>query len=61
MQNNSLTRIPWLDVLRIAACFMVVFAHSGDFFVARFDEDRTAFLSGVCWGSLMRACVPCSS
>ncbi len=58
MQNNSLTRIPWLDVLRIAACFMVVFAHSGDFFVARFDEDRTAFLSGVCWGSLMRACVP---
>ncbi|MDE5945110.1 MAG: acyltransferase family protein [Rikenella sp.] len=58
-QNPSPGRhIPWLDLLRVAACLMVVFSHSGDFFVARFDEDRTAFLSGVLWGSALRACVP---
>lgn len=50
--------IPWLDVLRIVACAMVVFSHSCDFFVARFDTDRTEFLSGAFWGSMMRACVP---
>lgn len=50
--------IPWIDLLRVVACLMVVCSHSGDFFVARFDADRTAFLSGVCWGSALRACVP---
>lgn len=50
--------IPWLDLLRIVACFLVVVAHSCDFFVGKFDDNRFEFLSGVAWGSLVRACVP---
>ncbi len=48
----------WVDILRIAACFMVVLAHACDAFVGQFDTDRSAFLSGVAIGSLMRASVP---
>lgn len=51
-------RVSWVDILRIVACFMVVVSHSCDFFVARFDEDPSAFRQGAAWGSLMRACVP---
>lgn len=58
MTSSPSRHIPWLDVLRIVACFLVVFAHSCDFFVARFDDDRTEFLSGAFWGSMTRACVP---
>ena len=53
-QNN----IGWIDVLRIAACFMVVFAHCCDPFVAQFDNNREMFLTGVFTGSLTRPCVP---
>lgn len=58
MTQSPSRHIPWLDVLRIVACFMVVLSHSCDFFVARFDDDRTEFLSGAFWGSMMRASVP---
>lgn len=61
MKNStsvSTNHIPWVDVLRITACFMVVISHSCDFFVSQFDENRFEFLSGAAWGSLMRSCVP---
>lgn len=58
MTQTQPRHIPWLDVLRITACFMVVLAHCCDPFVAKFDADRTEFLSGAFWGSLMRASVP---
>lgn len=48
----------WVDILRIMACFMVVLAHACDAFVGQFDTDRSAFISGVAIGSLMRASVP---
>lgn len=55
IKNES---IGWVDLLRILACFFVVFAHSCDPFVAQFDNNRFEFLSGAFWGSLMRPCVP---
>ncbi|MGL5690757.1 MAG: acyltransferase, partial [Bacteroidales bacterium] len=54
IKNES---IGWVDLLRILACFFVVFAHSCDPFVAQFDNNRFEFLSGAFWGSLMRPCV----
>ena len=45
-QNN----IGWVDLLRVLACFMVVFSHSCDAFVAQFDADRASFLTGVFGG-----------
>lgn len=51
-------RLAWVDLLRIAACFLVVFSHCCDPFVARFDEDPESFFTGVCLGSLVRPCVP---
>ena len=50
--------IGWIDMLRILAAFLVVFAHCGDGFVAQFDSDRASFLTGVWAGSLMRPSVP---
>ena len=50
--------IGWIDLLRVIACFLVVFSHCCDPFVARFDDDRGAFLTGVFSGSLVRPCVP---
>lgn len=52
------THIGWIDSMRILACLMVVFAHCCDGFVARFDADRDAFLTGVFAGSLARPSVP---
>ena len=51
-------RIGWVDLLRVIACFLVVFSHSCDAFVAVFDSDRATFLQGALAGSLVRACVP---
>lgn len=61
--NNTISsakspRIEWLDFMRVVACFMVVLAHSCDFFVGKFDESPISFLSGAFWGSLQRASVP---
>lgn len=50
--------IAWIDLLRIIACFLVVFSHCCDPFVARFDSDPEAFFTGVFLGSLVRPCVP---
>ena len=47
--------------LRIMACFLVVFAHCCDPFVARFDSDRSAFLQGCALGSAVRAAYRCLS
>lgn len=44
MGIESKHTVGWVDVLRIMACFLVVFAHCCDPFVARFDSDRSAFL-----------------
>lgn len=52
------SRIAWVDTLRVLACFMVVFSHCCDGFVAQFDADRASFLTGTMLGSLMRPCVP---
>lgn len=51
-------RIGWVDLLRVIACFLVVFSHCCDPFVAQFDNDRAAFLTGVFSGSFVRSCVP---
>lgn len=48
----------WIDALRIFACFLVVFSHSCDGFVACFDANRESFLTGVFCGSAVRPCVP---
>lgn len=50
--------IGWVDLLRVLACFLVVFSHCCDPFVGQFDADRGAFLTGVFAGSLVRPCVP---
>ena len=51
-------RIGWVDLLRVIACFLVVFSHSCDAFVAVFDSDRATFLQGALAGRFVRACVP---
>lgn len=57
-KSTTPTHIPWIDILRIAACFLVVLAHSCDFFVAQFETLPSDFLAGALWGSLVRPCVP---
>lgn len=56
--ENSPKHIGWIDALRVTACFLVVFAHCYDPFVARFDTDRPTFLQGCAAGSAVRCCVP---
>jgi len=51
------TYYPWIDALRILACFMVIISHSCDAFVGTFDNS-TSFHTGVFLGSLVRPCVP---
>lgn len=51
-------RIAWVDLLKIIACFLVVFSHNCDPYVAVFDSDRSTFLAGVFSGSLTRSSVP---
>ncbi len=58
MEKNKKENIGWIDLLRVVACFLVVFAHCCDAFVGQFDADRTAFLTGVFSGSFVRPCVP---
>lgn len=55
---SNQTRIGWVDVLRVLACFLVVLSHACDAFVGQFDNDRVAFLTGTGIGSLVRPCVP---
>ena len=58
MEMQGREHIGWIDLLRVVACFLVVLSHCCDPFVARFDADRGAFLTGVLTGSFVRACVP---
>lgn len=58
MTQDTKQNIGWIDAMRITACFLVVLAHCCDPFVAHFDIDREAFLTGVFTGSLTRPCVP---
>ena len=50
--------IGWIDVLRILACFLVIFSHCCDPFTAQFDTNRSNFLTAVFSGSLVRCSVP---
>ena len=58
MAQNERINIGWIDMLRVAACFSVVFSHCCDPFVAHFNANREMFVTGVFAGSLMRPCVP---
>ena len=58
MELKRKETIGWIDLLRVIACFLVVFAHCCDPFVARFDTDRSTFLQGCAAGSAVRSCVP---
>lgn len=58
MPHNGRENIGWIDLLRVIACGLVVFAHCCDPFVAHFDANRGMFLTGVFAGSLARPCVP---
>ena len=55
---NKRENIGWVDFLRVLACFLVVFSHSCDAFVAQFNNDYGTFLQGCALGSLVRPCVP---
>ncbi len=50
--------IGWVDALRVIACFLVVFSHCCDPFVAQFNNDYNTFVTGTTLGSLVRCCVP---
>lgn len=56
--TKSYERKGWIDLLRILACLLVVFAHCCDGFVGAFDTDRSAFMTGAALGSLTRPSVP---
>lgn len=58
MEIKRKENIGWIDLLRVIACFLVILSHSCDAFVAQFDTDRNAFLTGALTGSSVRACVP---
>lgn len=58
MERPVSNTIGWIDLLRVTACFLVVLSHCCDGFVAEFDANRPAFLTGVFSGSLVRSCVP---
>lgn len=58
MEIKRKKNIGWIDLLRVLACFLVVFSHCCDPFVAQFDHNRPVFLTGVLSGSFVRACVP---
>lgn len=58
MELRKKENIGWVDLLRVAACFLVVFSHCCDAFIAQFDNDRSTFLTGVFSGSAVRCCVP---
>lgn len=57
MSSVKCEYVPWIDLLRIVSCFMVLISHSCDPFVGPFDGSDS-FVTGVFWGSLVRSCVP---
>ena len=61
MELKRKETIGWIDLLRVIACFLVVFAHCCDPFVARFDTDRSASCKGVLREAQCEAAYLCSS
>lgn len=59
MEINKRENIGWIDLLRVTACFLVVFAHCCDPFVARFDTDRPTFCKGAHWEVPYAVACPC--
>ncbi len=58
MDLSQKEHIGWVDSLRVLACFLVVFSHCCDPFIAQFNNDYDTFLTGAILGSLVRCCVP---
>ena len=58
MISKERANIAWIDLLRVIACFLVVFSHCCDPFVAHFNADYPKFLQGCAFGSAVRCCVP---
>ena len=58
MISKERENIAWVDLLRVIACFLVVFSHCCDPFVAHFNADYSKFLQGCGFGSAVRCCVP---
>lgn len=58
MNLQTKNHIAWIDILCIAACFLVIVSHSCDPFVGQFDNNRYEFLTGAFIGSFVRPCVP---
>ena len=58
MKTLEREQIAWIDLLRVAACFLVVVSHACDPFVGQLDNNRYEFLSGAMIGSFVRPCVP---
>lgn len=58
MGTEKRENIGWIDCMRVLACFLVVFSHCCDAFVAQFNNDYPTFLQGCALGSLVRPCVP---
>lgn len=58
--NAAPTRVPFLDLLRVVACFMVIMVHSGEFFyIGPGDVIIRDHMYGTgAYGSALRACVP---
>ena len=54
METTTKEHLGWIDLLRVLACFLVVLSHCCDPFVAQFDADRSAFLTGMFTGSTVR-------
>ena len=44
MELKKKENIGWIDLLRVLACFFVVFSHSCDAFIGQFDANRESFL-----------------
>ncbi|KAA5549057.1 acyltransferase [Adhaeribacter rhizoryzae] len=50
--------LPWVDVLRVLACLLVIISHACGPFVGHTDKYSDEFLAGAYMGSLVRSCVP---
>ena len=57
MKTDIKVYLPWIDFLRIFACFLVVISHSCDAFVSAMDNSDS-FHIAVAIGSFVRPCVP---
>lgn len=51
MELKKRENIGWIDLLRVLACFFVVFSHCCDAFIGQFDANRESFLTGTFLGS----------